>query len=90
MFDDLDNKEVTKNNYMGVQCHCREEGKKAEGASCDHQHLIADMGVVNFVLNSSIDGKTGEVGERFKNMTDDEIKYYQLDCKIFFEPKGSS
>lgn len=89
VFDDETNRKVTKNQYMGVKCNCRGGGgKKVEGKACDHQNLVADLGVVSFVLESSIDNQTGSVGQRFKDMTDDQIKYYQEDCKIFYEPKN--
>lgn len=88
VFNDETNRKVTKNQYMGLQCNCRgPAGKKVEGSSCDHQNLVSDMGVVNFILESSIDNVTGEVGQRFKDMTDKEIKYYQEDCKIFYYTK---
>jgi hypothetical protein len=90
VFDDLVNRKVTKNQYIGMKCNCRAPaGKKSIGKACDHQNLVADLGLVSFVLESSIDNVKGlGVGQRFKDMSENDIKYYKEDCKMFLEPKN--
>lgn len=90
IFDDLENRKVTKNQYIGLKCNCRKEGTLTTGKACDHQNLVADLGLVKLVLESSIDNVPGKVGDRFKNMKEEDLKLFADDCKIFYPKKDGS
>ena len=90
VFDNEPERKTTKNQYIGLKCNCRKEGKLTSGKACDHQGLPADLGLVAFVLESSIDNVPGKVGERFQKMTEKELKLFADDCKIFYPQKDGS
>lgn len=90
IFDNIAERKVTQNQYIGLKCNCRKEGTLTTGKACDHQNLVADLGLVELVLESSIDNVPGKVGDRFKNMSEEELKLFADDCKIFYPKKDGT
>ena len=88
VFDELDDykhRNVSKNNYIGVDCTCRGSASNPRsGKSCDHQALLSDDKVVQFILRSAIDKRVGSVGHKFASMTEEELKDYVEKCTMFY------
>lgn len=81
-----DGKTVVKNEYMGVDCSCRgSAAEKSEGTCARHADMVEEPRVISFILESMMDGVKGEVGGRFKSMTDGELNVYESYCEMFNE-----
>jgi hypothetical protein len=85
VFEEGDVKKVTENSYFGVQCDCEGKTRKTakSGKACEHSKMVIQPHLIDFVLNSAIDGVFGKIGEKFEIMTDTELSEFVEKCKLF-------
>ena len=78
-------KQVTENSYFGIACDCAGDEKTGpkDGAECDHQRMVVQPYLIEFVVNSAIDGKIGAVGEKFQKMGVEALERFVAKCELF-------
>lgn len=78
-------KQVTDNAYFGISCDCMGDEKigPKDGSECDHQRMVVQPSVIEFVVNSAMDGTIGTVGEKFQKMTAEALENFVSKCELF-------
>jgi hypothetical protein len=81
-------KVVEKNAYFGIDCECAGSKKdKEDGRDCsEHNTMLEDVKVVQFLLDSCTDGQKGKVGEKFRKMSKWKLRSYVRYCHLFNDP----
>jgi len=54
-----------------------------DGSECDHQRMVVQPSVIEFVVNSAMDGTIGTVGEKFQKMTAEALENFVSKCELF-------
>ena len=81
-------KEVTSSAYFGVNCSCQGRvGKETDGGCADHIGMVSDDYVINFVVESAVDGVVGQVGAGFESKSDAFFEDFEQNCRLF-QPSG--
>lgn len=70
--------------YFGTDCECHTHGK-----GCDHQGIMVDEKVIQFIFNTAKRGEDGTQGgkgvqPKFQSMTETEIQDYVINCDLWF------
>lgn len=78
-------KQITDNAYFGISCDCTGDEKTGprDGSDCDHQKMVVQPSVIEFALNSAMDGKIGKVGEKFEKMSAQALQGFVDKCELF-------
>lgn len=95
-FDQNDTGTVSSNKYGGIKCGCKNEAYfekaevlsdfvskddlKVEGKACDHQNMVMDAGLIEFILKSAQDH------QQYINYTlpdDASLELIKYGCQIF-------
>lgn len=74
-----------ENTFNGIGCGCepkKDNGKLVKGKDCNHPAMMDDVEMIEFLLESFIEKKTGMVGKKFTQMSENELETYQAQCKM--------
>lgn len=88
--DDEVEKQVKKNAYFGSRCNCiGNDLYPNSGEDCNHMAMVSDPKLVEFILNSSMDGKKGKLSDEFLEMSNEKIEEFKNECKLFILKRPS-
>jgi hypothetical protein len=77
---------VTESAYVGVDCDCGGTTvKPSDGLECGHAPFLSDPKIIQFLLNSSIDGAAqvpSASTEAFANLSNEELAKYEDECYL--------
>ena len=78
-------KKVDMNAYFGIKCNCRNAFNiiKTTGIECNHPGLMTDPYLMEFVVQSLKTEEEGEVGQKFQEMSPEELEDYVDNCRLF-------
>jgi len=72
-------KDLFKNEYQGIDCNCNKGGE----ASCDHMGIITDPKVMDYIINSLMDGPSAVgLARTFDTKTHAEIDAFATSCEL--------
>ena len=78
VYQDQNNKSVTRNGYQGVACQC----KKGNEKNCDHVGLVSDPNTVSFIVNSLMDKQIASSSRMFDTYTATQIDDFAKRCAL--------
>ena len=87
IFDDRTKLSVKENAYFGIKCGCRSpfKWKKDDGSDCEHNKMMTDPFLVEFIVKSSKVKRKGRVGRSFLRMSNWQLKEYVNKCKLYHQ-----
>ena len=83
VFDDLENFEVKKSAYFGIDCSCKKGLFGHNEGNCGHGIFNHDENLFDFLLSSVVSHKKGKISGRFAGMSEEELRRYRDECWLF-------